>query len=108
MGIMMDTSSSTFLSPPERGTLEVVCDTLLPALEPGDGDDPALFALDARSVGVAPAMEAVLATLDGVQRAQFRVLLRALEQPATLQLLVGRARRFSDLRLADRERVLLA
>jgi choline dehydrogenase-like flavoprotein len=105
---MMDTSSSTFLSCHERRTLEVVCDTLLPSLRPQGRDDPTLFALDARSVGVAPAMEAVLATLDGVQQAQFRVLLRALEQPATIWVLVGRARRFSNLRLAERERVMLA
>ncbi len=92
----------------ELRTLEIICDTLLPALPPEDGDDAHLFSLSASSVGVAGAVQQALALLDGSQQRQFRLLLRALEQPATIRLLTGKSRRFTRLSQPDRERVLLA
>jgi choline dehydrogenase-like flavoprotein len=96
------------LSPAERRTLEAACQALLPALAAEADDDPRLFALDAASVGVPGALEQALATLDAPQQAQFRQLLRALELPLLIGLLIGVARRFSALTQPQQECALTA
>lgn len=96
------------LSQAERKTLQLVCETLLPKLQAEADDDARLFALHAGALGVADAMEQALGTLAQDQQRQFRLLLRALEQPLVVQALIGRAQPFSVLLQAAREQVLLA
>ena len=48
-------------------------------------------------------IEEALGTLSADQRRQFRLLLRALEQPPTIAALIGRFERFSSLIYGDRE-----
>ena len=91
----------------ERRVLEAVCETLLPALEPEPGDNAALCALDAATLGVPDAMEQALSRLPLDSWLRIRLLLRALEQPAAMRLLAGRAAPFSRLQPQERERALL-
>src|SRR5438552_2915079 len=113
-------AQGSLLAPAERRCLQAICEALLPSLEPGDGDDPGLFAASANSLGIAQAIEGALAELDKAQQAQFRLLLRALEQPLLIQLLGplaaprittrrrhGTSKGFSRLSQSERELVLL-
>jgi len=90
----------------EQRALVAVCDTIAPSLRPGPDDDPGLFAADAPSLGVPQAIEEAMQIMDPVARTQFRLLLRALEQPVTIGLLIGVLRPFSSLRLSQREKIL--
>lgn len=92
----------------ERRTLRAVCRTLVPALTPGDGDDPELFRLSADAFNVAGRMELSLAALDPEQQKRLRTLLRLLERPLFIALLIRRPKGFSGLARADRRRVLQA
>jgi choline dehydrogenase-like flavoprotein len=96
------------LSAAERQTLESVCETLLPALLPQPGDDPRLFALSAAALGLGDEVERAVATLGADEQRDFRRLLALLGQPAAMLLLGGRARPFTRLPPAVRERALLA
>jgi choline dehydrogenase-like flavoprotein len=96
------------LAPAERLTLSWVCGALFPRIDPAAGDDPALFSADALSVGVPAAMEEALASLPREQANDFRLLLRALDNPLFIVALVGRTRSFRSLSADDRERALLA
>ncbi|HVT58654.1 MAG TPA: GMC family oxidoreductase N-terminal domain-containing protein [Thermoanaerobaculia bacterium] len=96
------------LSPAERQTLRRVCEAFVPALVPEAEDDPRLFALDADALGVAEEAEKAVATLPPQQRAEFRQLLRLLEQPAAMLLLAGRRGGFSALSETEREGLLAA
>lgn len=100
--------SVQMLSAAECATLTTICETLLPALAAEADDDPRLFALAAATLGVDAAMEQAIGALDAAQQAQFRQLLRALEQPLVVALLVGKAQPFSRLDHANRERALRA
>ncbi|MGI9180172.1 MAG: GMC family oxidoreductase N-terminal domain-containing protein [Longimicrobiaceae bacterium] len=104
------TEPLALLTPAERRALQAVCEALLPALAPEEeeGDDPRLFGLDAAALGVAEAMEQAIATLGARQQSQFRLLLRLLERPPMMGLLIRRASRFSALPQEERERALLA
>jgi len=97
----------TALGPLERRTLESVCDAILPALVAVGLEDPALFGTSARDVGTAAELENSIGSLPPAQHAEFRLLLRALEQPIVIGLLAGRLKGFSKLSLDGRERVLL-
>jgi len=102
------TSPDPFLAPAERRTLAAVCEALLPALSPEPGDDARLFALDAGSLDLAAAIEGAVGTLRPEQRADFRRLLRLLEQPLVMLPLAGRARSFTGRPADLRERALVA
>jgi hypothetical protein len=55
-----------FLNAGERRTLQMICDTLMPALESGGrGEDPQLFGLSAADVGLAAEVEAALEAVTG-------------------------------------------
>ncbi len=96
------------LGPSERATLRAVCDTLLPSMA-ANGDGPrALFALAASDLDVATAMEQALGYLRTAQRDEFRLLLRALGQPAVVLMLARRFHSFAELSADERERALLA
>jgi choline dehydrogenase-like flavoprotein len=100
------TTHDDALGDDDRATLAAVCAAFLPRLAPGPGDDQALFALDARSLGVPAAMEVAIMRLPGGDRQQVRQLLRMLERPVFIALLVGRRQGFSDLPPTLRERAL--
>ncbi|MFY9820290.1 MAG: hypothetical protein WAM82_02850, partial [Thermoanaerobaculia bacterium] len=96
------------LSKAERRTLQSICTAFLPALTPEEGDDPRLFALDAMTLKVVPAMEETIGALGADQQAELRRLLGLLGTPVLPLLLAGRARRFPDLAQGEAERFLLA
>src|SRR5262249_14400043 len=97
------------LSHEERVTLDWVCGALFPRLEPsGSGDDAALFAADALSLGVPGAMEEALAAVPESQAADFKLLLRSLDNPFLMLVLSGRAKSFRALGAEEREGALLA
>lgn len=95
------------LTSAERSTLEAICNAFLPVLTTETGDAPALFALDAAALGVAAAMEQAIGGLDDAQRSQFRQLLRVLERPLVIRLLIGKGRGFRALGQDDQVQVLL-
>ena len=70
------------------------------------GEDPGLFVLGARTLGLAEAVEEALPAEGSVRRKAFRRLLRALDSPVLGLLLLGRARRFASFAHPDRERYL--
>ena len=97
----------SLLSPGERTTLLWICGALFPRLEAAGGDDPALFAADAVSLGVPAALEEALAAVPPEQLQDFRLLLRALDHPLFVLGIAGKAKSFRSLRAEEREKVLL-
>lgn len=81
----------------ERQTLQAIADALQ--------DDSSLVASD--GIGVVAAIEEVVTKLDSVEQKRFHDLLRSLEQPSFIALLIRKPQRFSALTKADRERVLV-
>jgi choline dehydrogenase-like flavoprotein len=106
--ILTRSLAPSLLSPGERTTLLWVCGALFPRLEAEAGDDPALFQADAISLGVPAAMEEALAAVPPEQLQDFRLLLRALDNPLFVAGIAGRPKPFRSLGSADRERALLA
>jgi len=102
------TTEPSFLPLPqtERQTLQAVCVTLVPALTPRTGDDPELLALSADRLNVVSALEQSLAKFDPAQQQQFRKLLRFLERPFFIALLIRKPKGFSRLTQTDRLHVL--
>jgi len=94
------------LSSEERATLAALCETLLPSLEPGQGDDASLYPASAASRGVAMRVEETLSVLGEGERSRFRLFLRLLNQPLFIALQSGRFVRFASLPVAEAERVL--
>ena len=107
---MTDNSSQNkaIFSPDERATLESLCNALLPSLEPGEGDNPGLFAADAASRRVSARVEQTLAVLGESDLSRFRLFLTMLNQPLFIALQTGRAARFTSLSTRDAERVLMS
>ena len=106
--ILSRSLAPSLLSPSERTTLLWVCGALFPRLEPAPGDEPRLFEADAIALGVPAAMEEALAAVPPEQLQDFRLLLRALDNPLFVAGMAGRPKPFRSLGAADRERVLLA
>jgi choline dehydrogenase-like flavoprotein len=98
----------SLLSASERTTLQWVCGALFPRLEPAAGEDGALFAADAVSLGVPAAMEEALAAVPEEQMHDFRLLLRALDNPLYVLAFTGKPKSVRALPAAERERLLLA
>lgn len=96
-----------FLNEKERQTLTVVCDTLIPSLEPDTGDDAALFRTSASDLGIPALFETAFerATDPGKQR-QFRLLLRLLENGLFNGLIAGHWSPISLMPFEAREEVL--
>lgn len=100
---------SGFLSPAERETLAVLCETLVPSLEAGPGEDPRLMAVSAAHLELGKIVEeALLRTLDDDARNDVRTLLRMLEEPAANGLATGVWGMLSGLTLEGRTRLLYA
>jgi choline dehydrogenase-like flavoprotein len=96
------------LSARERRVLAAVSDTFAPRLEPGPGDNEALFHLSAKDVGLADALEQVILgdALSSRQSKELRVFLRILDSAFVMLLLAGRARAFSAMSLQEREQTM--
>lgn len=97
------------LTAAQRRTLELICDTLAPALTVEPGDDAALFGCSADQLHLTDQVEAAARRIDGdraiVELARFLALL---ERPLMNGLMAGCWRRFSQLDLDRRIRVLHA
>ena len=95
------------LTTAEKATLACVCDTLVPALIPEDGDDPRLFRLAAVDLNIVDDLERVI-KLVGTddQKRRFRYFLQAIASPEVNLLMVGYARSFSELSLDERTKLL--
>src|SRR5438874_11481988 len=97
----------SLLSPNERTTLLWICGALFPRLEAARGDDPALFAADAVSLGVPGALEETLAAVPPEQLQDFRLLLRALDHPPFVLGIAVKAKSFRSMRADVRDYVQL-
>jgi choline dehydrogenase-like flavoprotein len=97
---------TSVLSDRERNTLVALCRTLLPALDPHNGDDAGLFREDALKRGVPRRVEDTLSILTEGDRARFRLFLRVLDQPLFSVFHCGRTQRFASLSQSDAERML--
>jgi choline dehydrogenase-like flavoprotein len=103
-------ASADWLTPDERSTLEIVCETLIPAASPPDGEaDPyGLYARSARAVDVARLMAETIGQEDAQSRAEFKQLLGVLHGPMGGMLLTGRPRGLRAMSPARREAALRA
>ena len=91
----------------EMGALEALCDTFVPSLAFAPDEDPALFSMSARDMGVAGKVAEALYRIDSTKRAAFRLFLTLLENPVFIASVSAHATPFSRLSLPARERVLL-
>jgi choline dehydrogenase-like flavoprotein len=97
----------TILSTNQRQTLAAFCDTLVPRLEAGAGDDPRLMALSADDMGLARLVEDALAAVtDAGQQSELRLFLGLLEGRAFNGVIGGHWQPFSRLPLDARTRIL--
>ncbi len=97
----------TFLSESERQTLHIICDTLIPSLEPEDGDDPVLFRTSAGALGIPEKMETALERVTSpAEQRQVRFLLNALNNGLVNGLIAGHWAPLRDMPHAAREELL--
>ncbi len=89
----------------ERAALTAACDAFHPSLAPEGADDPTLFSASAASLGVPRAAEDAIDMLAPADRRALLRLLRLLEGPL-LGLTIGKPRRLSAMKPADRDRLL--
>lgn len=102
-------TQSTFLSAAEQKTLAMLCDTIVPTLEPSPDEDPLLMRLSASDMNLSVIVEqALVRTLDDAGRAEVRQFLRMLEEPAFNGVTAGVWGMFSALTLEARTRLLYA
>src|SRR5262249_8824779 len=101
-------TGTDWLSAPERRTLEAICEALFPASQPPEGESDAhgLYARSARALQVAQLMAETVAAESPESRAEFKRLLRLLNQPLVGMMLGGRLQGFAQLPLAARQSVL--
>ena len=90
----------------ETEALDSLCDTFLPSLAFERDEDPALFTMSARDLGVAALVAEALERIEPAKRDAFRLFLRLLENPLFIATVSANATRFSRLSQAARERVL--
>lgn len=99
----------SFLTATERRTLALICQTLLPSLEPEADDHPDLFRCSASDLDLATHLEAALelAATEQMQR-QLRLFLRSIESGLFNRLSCGQTDSFSRLSPQERETLLRA
>ena len=95
------------LTKSETNALEALCDTFVPSLAFEPDEDPALFSMSARDMGVAQKVAEALDRIDSGKRSAFRLFLAMLENPVFIVSVSAKAMPFSRLPLPARERVLL-
>ncbi len=92
-----------FLSPTQRHTLALICDTLIPRLPSSEGADLPLFRLGAADFPLTEDVEeGLFLATDEASRQQLGWLLDGLENPFFNGLTTGYWRGFSELALDDR------
>jgi len=101
-------SASAPLSERERATLVTVCEALLPAMQAGEGESPALFSLDASTLGVPAAAEEAMRSLSSRQLKELRLFLRLLESRLFMAAAARKVRGMSLMSASEREDALLA
>ncbi|HEY2163264.1 MAG TPA: FAD-dependent oxidoreductase [Gemmatimonadaceae bacterium] len=89
----------------ERAALVAACDAFHPSLAPEGTDDPTLFSASASNLGVPRAAEDAVNALATADRGALLRLLRLFDGPL-LGLTIGKPRRLSAMKQADRERLL--
>ena len=94
----------------ERRVLVAIAETFAPPLDPGPGDDPALFRLSAKDVGLAAAIEQAMlgGALSTRQLTELRLFLRVLDSAVLMLLLARQPRGITSMTLAQRERAMHA
>lgn len=93
----------------EKATLALVCDTLIPALEPTNDDDARLAALCAADLDLADHIEQLIDELaNDAEKRMLRVFLRVIELGACNYVMAGQPKPFSRLSLDQRTAVLRA
>lgn len=98
-----------FLSPGQRHTLTLICDTLIPALNAAQGEDARLYSLSAAHLNTAEAVESAFEQVaTQAERDQLKLVLAALEIGLTNGITAGRWQGFADLDLDGRTAVLRA
>src|SRR5438270_12615359 len=101
----------TFLTDNERATLQAICDTLLPSLDPppgtSDADTAAYWRRSAADLDVPAAVEETLwLETSAEQQKQIKLALALLQNRVAMLLLSGRSRPFRKRSLPGRQRVL--
>ncbi len=93
----------SFLTPSQKHTLALICDTLVPALPAQQGDDSRLFGLNAAQLNLADALETGIEQVtDASSRAQLQIVLNLFESPLFNRIAIGKLQAFSDMSLDDR------
>jgi len=93
-----------FLTAKERDTLYILCNTLIPSLEPEDGDDETLFQLAASDLNVSEEFETAFERVTSAkQQREFKLLLHLLENGFVNGVLAGQWCPTSGMRLEARE-----
>ncbi len=102
------TPEAAWLRPAELRTLEAVCETLVPSVQPppGEQDPHGLYARSARDLHVAMRVAEALARESPESRAEIALLLRLLGSPLGGLVLAGRPAGFAALSHPVRERAL--
>jgi len=94
------------LTPRETEVLDALCDTFVPSLAFEKDEDPALFSMSAKDLGVSSLIADALDKIDPAKRDAFRFFLKLLENPLFIATVSANATRFSRLSQGGRERVL--
>ncbi len=96
-----------FLTPAQKHTLGLICDTFIPPIMPDKGDNPTLFGLSAADVKLVDVLEEnILAVTDEAARTQLQVILNLIESPIFNRLTVSNRQAFSDMLPNDRTTLL--
>ncbi len=99
----------TFLSNHDRETLRHICDTFVPKLVEGDGDDQRLADFCARDVGIAEQIEATVGRIGGAAGQRRLIKFLALIDSRLMNgFMAGLWDRFAELSLDERTQVLNA
>ena len=101
-------TAGALVTPRERRVLEVVCDAFCPRLPAAVDESPELFALAARDVGVAGAVEQALTALGARQRKELRLFLRLLDSRVFMLATTGVPRSVLSLDAEALEKALLS
>jgi len=98
-----------FLSPDERHTLSLICDTFIPSLPAAEDEDARLFSLSAQHLNTAEQVENAFEIITNEsEQNQLKLVLALLEHGLANGLAAGHWKGFSDLDLEGRTAVLRA
>src|SRR6266704_500180 len=79
----------------ETEALDALCDAFVPSLAFEKDEDPALFSMSARDLGVAALVAEALERIEPAKRDAFRLFLKLLENPLFIATVSANATRFS-------------